>query len=223
MTFFYYIRYFIYIAWNWNIRLAAFSVYHEILGERKYHIDTLRLDDLKSLTVTGDYLQHAEIYQGASYYLLENIFIKLKELHAKDGFLDIGCGKGRTMVVASHFGFKNITGIDFAIELCREARQNCEQITQHFPSTYWNVIHNNAADFIPASNIHVILFFNPFNHVIMNKAMGNIVKSLKNKPRKVWIVYINPQHKTTITQNGFKEVYYIKKMPFVEAAIFENG
>jgi len=223
LTFFYYIRYFIYIAWNWNIRLAAFSIYHEILGERKYNIDTLRLDNLKSLTVTGNNLQHAEIYQGASYYLLEKIFIKLKELHANDGFLDIGCGKARTMVVAAHYGFKNITGIDFAIELCREARQNCKQITQHFPSTHWNVIHNNAANFIPASNIHVILFFNPFNHVIMNQAMDNIVKSIRNKPRKVWIVYINPQHKTLIMQHGFKEVYYIKKMSFVEAAIFKNG
>ncbi len=223
MTFFYYIKYFVYIAWNWNIRLAAFTIYHEIRGESKYHIDTLRLDDLKRLTVKGNNLKHAEVYQGASYYLLENIFVKLKELHAKDGFLDIGCGKGRAMVVAAHFGFNNITGIDFAIELCKEASQNCNQITQNFPSACWNVIHDNAAQFVPASDTHVILFFNPFNHVVMNQAIGNIVNSLRNKPRKVWIVYINPQHKTLITQNGFKEVYYIKKMPFVEAAIFENG
>lgn len=223
MTFFYYIRYFIYIAWNWSIRLAIFSVYHEILGESKYSIDTLRLNNLKRLTVTGNNLQHAEIYQGASYYLLENIFVKLNELQANDGFLDIGCGKGRTMVVAAYYGFKNITGIDFAIELCREARQNCTQITKHFPLTHWNVIHDNAADFVPASDIHVILFFNPFDNVMMKQAIRKIKKSLQNKPRRLWIVYINPQHKALITQNGFKEVYYIKRMPFVEAAIFENG
>lgn len=223
MKFFYYIRYFIYIAWNWNLRLAFFSIYHEIIGERKYNIDTVRLNDLKKLPVIGNNKKAAEVYQGASYYLLENIFEALKMLNTDDGFVDIGCGKGRALVVAAHYNFRYITGIDFAKELCAEAIANCRQITLKYPVTTWEVTHANAVDFSFKKNMHVLFFFNPFKETVMKEVIKNILASLKRYPRKIWIVYINPQHKKLFLHQGFREVYYVRKMRFVEALILEKG
>lgn len=126
------------------------------------------------------------------------------------------------MVVAAHYGFGNIAGIDFAIELCRQANSNCQQITNKYPLACWRVMHENAAEFNPSKHTHVIFFFNPFNEVIMKRVIRNISKSLNRYPRKLFIVYVNPQHKKVLINNGFKEVYYFKKMRFVEASIFEN-
>lgn len=94
MTYLYYIRYFFYIAINWNFRLALFSIFHEINGEKKYGIRTTELDNLKKLTLTGK-LEHAEIYQGASYYLLEHIFQQLKKQKAGKTLID-GLRKGKS-------------------------------------------------------------------------------------------------------------------------------
>jgi len=80
MKYFYYFRLFFYISFNWNIRLAWFTVYHEMRGEKKYNLDTSRIEDVKKLSVKGNNLEHAELYQGANYYLLEKVLIIFKPL-----------------------------------------------------------------------------------------------------------------------------------------------
>ncbi|HZG24684.1 MAG TPA: class I SAM-dependent methyltransferase [Chitinophagaceae bacterium] len=219
----YYIRYFLYIAWNWNLRLALFSIYHEYKGEKKYGLDTTRLNDLQQLTINGKNLQFAEVYQGANYYLLEQVFAKLKLLKARDGFADIGCGKGRVLVVAAYHGFKQITGIEFAKELWIEAVSNCNRMAEKFPDTSISIIHQDAATYTFGEHLHVFFFFNPFQAHVMALVVANILKSIKKSPRKVWVVYMNPQHKTVLLNNGFREVAFMRKMQFVEAAIYEKG
>jgi SAM-dependent methyltransferase len=172
--------------------------------------------------VKGKNKQHAEIYQGANYFLLEDLFLQLQKINVKDGFLDIGCGKGRAMVVAAHYGFQHITGIDFAAELCKHATQNCQRIADIYPSASWKVIHADAENFLPAAHVHIIFLFNPFKELIMKRVIRNILKSLDSYPRKLFVVYVNPQLKHLFTEQGFKEVYYIRKMPFVEASILES-
>lgn len=39
-------------------------------------------------------------------------------------FLDIGCGKGRPLIIASKYGFDNLIGIDYSAQLCRVAERN---------------------------------------------------------------------------------------------------
>ena len=219
----YYIKYFFYIAWNWNLKLAYFSIYHEIRGERKYKIDTTILDDLKQLSIKGDNRDDAEIYQGASYYLLEKIFSRLQELNTPRDIIDVGSGKGRVMVVASNFGFNKITGVDFAGDLCTEAENNCCIITERFPNTKWEVIHANAADFKFRNSDHVFFFFNPFKEPVMKAVIKNMLQSLKSNPRKIFVVYMNPQHKKLFMSEGFKEVEHIKRMEFVDAIIYDYG
>lgn len=220
LTFVYYIKYFFYIALNWNIRLALFSIYHEVKGERKYNINTSRLDDLKHLSVKGYNRNEAEIYQGANYYLLENVFTQLRRLNAPVDITDIGSGKGRVMVVAAHYGFTKITGVDFARALCQEAENNCRIITKRFPLAEWKVLHANAFNFKFRKDDHVLFFFNPFKEPVMNQVIKNILQSLKEYPRKMFVVYMNPQHRNLFVSAGFKEVYYIKRMQFVDAVIY---
>ncbi|MEJ7766191.1 MAG: class I SAM-dependent methyltransferase [Chitinophagaceae bacterium] len=222
MKFLYYIRYFVYIAWNWNLRLALFSIFHEIRGENKYHLNTVRLNDLQKLDVSGKNRQSAEVYQAANYFLLENIFEMLQQLNVPDGFVDIGCGKGRALVVAAYYGFNHITGVDFAKDLCKEAIMNCKQLTLKYPSVSCHVVHADAADFTIESQIHVLFFFNPFKEPVMKRVIRNILASVKEHPRKIWVVYINPQHKHLFLERGFRQIYYLRKMRFVEAVIFEK-
>src|SRR5665213_1217073 len=144
---FYNLKYFYFIARNWDIRLAAFTLYHEIKGEKKYHLDTTEIDDLKNEKIESCNLPHASIYQGTNYYLIEKAFDYLKTQSANQQLVDFGSGKGRILVVAAHYGFKNITGIDFSQSLCREAENNIEKIRPLFPATSFKIICNDAANY----------------------------------------------------------------------------
>lgn len=223
LTYLYYIRYFFFVMWNWNVRLALFTIYHEIRGEKKYGLDTSRMDTLTHLSITGNNRQHAEIYQGASYFLLEDTFSRLRTLHPSQSLIDMGCGKGRALVVAAYYGFSQITGVDFAYDLCKEAARNCKKLLLKFPAVHCRIICADAASYLFEDNVDTIYFFNPFNQVIMRQVLANILNSLQQHPRVLFIVYLNPQHKNLFLHAGFTEVYYIKKMEFVEACILKKS
>ena len=219
MKYFYYIRLFFFIAFNWDIRLAWFTVCQEIRGEKKYNINTRKIKNIKKLSIQGDNLEHAEIYQGANYYLLEKVFDYLQTIEANQNILDFGCGKGRVLAVAAYYGFKKITGVEFAKELCEEARKNIIPVQQKFPERIFNVINANAVDFTIEKDTNVFFFFNPFNEIVMLEVAKNILQSLKENPREAYVVYLNPVHKEIFMSAGFEQVYHLEKLKYIEASI----
>jgi hypothetical protein len=53
----------------------------------------------------------------------------------------------------------------------------------------------------------------------MLQVVKNILASLKNDERKIYIVYVNPLHKDIFLSTGFQEEYYFKKMEYLEFVI----
>ena len=213
-----YLKYFLFIAFNWNFRLAWFTLYHEIKGEKKYGLDSSGLNNLKRLQLKGD-RKNAEIYQGANYFLLEKLFTELDEFEINKSLVDFGSGKGRVMIVASYFGFKSITGVEFAKELCATARKNIIPTQVKFPEKIFNVIHLNAADYQIRSHENVFFFFNPFNEIVMKQVVKNILNSLRESPREVYVLYINPVHQEIFLSAGFEQVFHYEKYTYIQASI----
>ncbi|MGH2646693.1 MAG: methyltransferase domain-containing protein [Ginsengibacter sp.] len=222
MKFIYYVQYWFFIGMNWNFPLAFFSIYHEIRGEKKYKLNTIELDRLKTITVKGDNLNHASIYQACNYFILEKGFDYLKSINENKNITDFGCGKGRAMIVAAHYGFKNITGIDFAKALCNAAEQNIKRIEQHYPSLKFNIVCDDVVDYGIGKDQTVFFFFNPFDEVIMLKVVKNILASLKENDRRIYIMYANPVHKEIFLSSGFEEEYYLKKLQYLELSILSK-
>ncbi len=218
----YYLKYFFFIGVNWNFRLAFFTVWHEIIGEKKYNIHTVELDRLSSLTIKGNNLSHASIYQGANYYLLEKAFDYLVRIHANKNIVDVGCGKGRVLVVAVHYGFTKITGIDFAKALCVAAEQNIQRVKATYPPAKFTVICDDAVNYKFSPDENVFFFFNPFDETVMLQVVKNILQSLRESPRHVSIVYLNPMHKEIFLSAGFEEEYYLKRLQYLELSILSN-
>jgi predicted RNA methylase len=223
MKVFYYLKYFYFIARNWNIRLAAFTVYHEIRGEKIYHLDTTKIDNLKGEQIESSNLSHASIYQGTNYYLIEKAFEYLQTQKANQQLLDFGSGKGRIIVVAAHYGFKSITGVDFSQSLCREAENNVEKIKPLFPATNFKIVCSDVVNYSIENDTNVFFFFNPFDEVVMLQVARKILTSLKKNPRKVYIVYVNPLHKEIFLSAGFEEEYSLKKMEYLEFVILSKA
>ena len=207
---------------NWNFPLAFFSIYHEIKGEKKYTLDTIELDRLKSITVKGNNLDHASIYQACNYYILEKGFDYLRSINENKNITDFGCGKGRAMIVAAHYGFNDITGIDFAKALCNAAEQNIKNIEILYPSVNVKIICDDVVNYKIEKDQTVFFFFNPFDEVVMLKVAKNILSSIKENERKIYIMYANPVHKEIFLSAGFKEEYYLKKLQYLELSILSK-
>lgn len=216
----YYLRYFIFIAFNWNPKLAWFTLLSEIKGEKKYQLDTVRMNNLHKLTLKGS-REHAEVYQAANYFLIEHLLQKLKELKVSGHILDMGCGKGRVMAVSAYYKFNKISGVEFAKELCDDAIETMAILEQRFPQKLFKVYYENALNYAIPDDVNVIFFFNPFNEVTMLQVVKNIMSSHKINYRNIYIVYINPLHKEIFLSAGFKEVYFFEKYYYIQGSILK--
>jgi 16S rRNA G966 N2-methylase RsmD len=215
-----YLKYFYYLASNWNIFIAWHILWHEIKGEKKYQITTSAYDELEHLEDIDIDTSNATIYMPVSYNVLEHCFAlaPVKNTH----FLDVGCGMGRALCVAAHYGATQITGLDFSGKLCAIAKQNTAKTAQQFTQTKFTIIHNDAFYYQIPNAINYIFLFNPFNEFIMQKVAENITQSLVQNPRSITIVYVNPMHKNVFLNANFKQVNYFKTRKYLEAAILKN-
>jgi 16S rRNA G966 N2-methylase RsmD len=222
MKIFQYLRYFFYIVFNWNFHIAWHILKQEIRGEKKYGIDTSGADELGQLEKKGIDTSHATIYMPASYDLLEAVFQRFSP-GTFAHFLDIGCGKGRAMCVAAHYGAKKITGIDFSRDFCVAAEKNMAATRQQFPEMQYSIINNDAFYYDIPDDVDGIFLFNPFDEIILDGVVERILESHEATPRKLTIIYVNPLHKEVFTDAGFKEAYHFKKMKYLEVSVMELG
>ncbi len=85
-------------------------------------------------------------------------------------FFDLGCGKGRALLVASNLGFEQVIGVEFARELADIAKANLEKMR----IANATVIQSDAADFHFPNNDIVVFLNNPFGREVMRKVVANL-------------------------------------------------
>jgi SAM-dependent methyltransferase len=213
-----YLKYFYYLARNWNLKIAIEIIKQEIKGEKKYNINTTGIDELTDLEELGIDIDHATIYMPASYTLLEQCLSVIPNHHKKH-FVDIGCGKARALCVAAHFGYGKVTGIEFSKKLCQAATENIVFTKKVFPALQAKIINNDAFYFDISKDVDCIFLFNPFDDVILSGVIDNINESIDEYPRTVYIIYFNPVYKEMFLYEGFVEIEYYQKLTYLEASI----
>lgn len=161
-----------------------------------YGLDTCAKCDLDSVTIANGSRERGNGYQAARVLLLRRLCQLLRSLCPQDGvFVDIGCGKGRALLIAMECGFKKVTGVEFAKELCISANNN---IAIYKAKTNLIsrcvVIEADATTYTIAPDENVFFFFNPFDDVLMAKTIENIIASVRFHPRQIYIAYLTPKH-----------------------------
>jgi SAM-dependent methyltransferase len=210
--FFKYISHFWYVAINWNIWMAFFMLYDNIRGSIKYGANTFAPIELKNLTIVDGNVKKASRYEAVSFYMLENLFTAFRKLSGNSSIVDLGCGKGRVMMVAAHFGFNRMTGIDFAKEVCEEARVNMLKKEKQFPGIRWKVINENVQNYEISPDDSVFFMFNPFDYSVLKNFLRKLDISCDEFPRPIYFLYASPQHDRLLLNNGFAVVYHKQKM-----------
>ena len=211
---------FFYVAFNWNLPLAVFVTWHEAKRGSKYKINTIKPVSLNDLTIVEGDKTKSSPYEALNFYILETLLGKFCKLFPNEkSLVDVGSGKGRVMVVAAHYGFTNITGIDFAKELCIAAEKNISKVKAQFPDTTFTIFCQDALNYSIQATDKVFFLFNPFNKEVMQKFLEKIDCSSKEYSRTIYLIYANPQQKEVVLQKGYKEVFRIKKLRLLEGVI----
>jgi len=213
-----YIRYFFYLAWHWSFPLALFIVRREIKGEKLYNHFSTGIDDLTNSVSENDRL-HASLYQPVNFYTAEKLFKLLPKDCPKQAILDGGCGKGRALAIAAHFGYKRLYGFDISAEMVMYANSSLSHLFSVDPELSVELEVADAANYIVPDAVDTIFLFNPFDAFIMRPFISRVKESLIRSPRKLWILYANPVHKDLWIGAGFLETNHFIKMHWLEGSI----
>lgn len=105
-------------------------------------------------------------------------------------FVDLGCGKGRTLLIATKLRFNTLIGIDFAEELVATAQANIAKLGIKNATA----LHGDAAEYtFPAAPL-VVYLYNPFTEDVMRHVVQRLKTRIAQYPtQKLFVVYKLPR------------------------------
>lgn len=119
--------------------------------------------------------------------------------HGAFTFIDLGSGKGRVLVVAARFKFRQIIGVEISEPLCRIAVEN----TRRFPSV--SVVACDAGTYKVPPGSCVIYLGNPFEANIMEAVLRNVEKRQEQDRSPIYLVYLVPEFRRLLDEAQFLE------------------
>lgn len=210
------------VSIKWNLQNYGLFETTKWLGRSAFYHGWLRLtpqgrreqkfDQLNNVDTEG-YLSNQELglpsdsihYAPTRPRRFRSIMRKLRIDAAKFTFIDVGCGKGRALVMAHSMGFNRLIGVELSSYLGSIAIRN----TCSFSNAEIHVCDATKFELPPSDS--VVFMYNPFWEPTMGRFIVNLVQSLSACPRKLYLVYVNPFCEAAINRHQLlKAIYRVK-------------
>lgn len=108
-------------------------------------------------------------------------------------FIDLGSGKGRTLLMASAYPFAKIMGVELFPQLHRIAEKNIRDYRSDSQKCFSIcTVVANAKEFVFPVEPLVLYLFNPFAESVLERVIANLESSFQQHPRPLYVVYHNP-------------------------------
>ena len=108
-------------------------------------------------------------------------------------FIDLGSGKGRTLLMAADYPFRRIVGVELLPELHRIAEENLRKYKSETQKCFvLQSICADASEFQFPDEPIVLYLFNPLLEAGLRRVVANLEQSLREHPRPIFVVYHNP-------------------------------
>jgi len=119
-------------------------------------------------------------------------------------FVDLGCGKGRALLLAAEYEFARVIGVDFSPELLEFARENIARFRARTGSTRTFELHVcDATTFdLPLEPLALYLY-NPFGESVLRRVLERLHASLQEVPRDIVVLYLRPFHRQVFNDSAY--------------------
>ena len=119
-------------------------------------------------------------------------------------FVDLGCGKGLTLMLAAEHGFPTVVGVELDRRLAEVAGSNVRSFVARSPDLAGviEVVTGDAAGFpLPAGPV-VVFLFNSFGEATLSAVVETVERSLTRSPRPLFVAYYNPVHRDVLDRSA---------------------
>ena len=177
-----------------------------------YNVDTAGIVWGESLDSGDNARSKDAVYWATGYYgVAPSAFEEALRLLALNWneftFVDIGCGKGRALMLALRHPFREVTGVELSPELAAIAERNL----QRFEASWRRpdvptAVHTGDATTLAFPEGPILLYmYHPFAAPVMERFLAHLGRSLEAQTRPLYLLYTNPELKEMLTRTPFLE------------------
>jgi len=139
--------------------------------------------------IPGEILTPANLYNTAYYAISPSTLAQALELLPEPAFdftfVDLGCGKGRALLVAAELPFHHIVGVELSADLCEIARKNTAR--QHRIA----IQHHDAATVAYPEGPLLVFLYHPFLKPVLRRVLANLTHQRARSPDPTYLLYAN--------------------------------
>jgi SAM-dependent methyltransferase len=178
--------------------------------DRQYGVDTSGLvwgEELKTGSASDAW---NTAYYAIPPSVFHHVMAQLPEtLQTGATFIDLGCGKGRALLLASEYPFAEIIGVEIAPPLHHVAVENVERYTVarraegRGSGPPVHLLLQDAAQYQFPDGPLVLYLYNPFCRPVLEKVLANLERALTREPRQAAVLYINHELRDTLDRAPF--------------------
>ena len=132
------------------------------------------------------------MHEGSLLRALRGLGVDLDEYE----FIDLGSGKGKTLLVASMLPFARVTGVEFSEALHRVAESNLTHLAEQQRVRCRDVrsVCADVRDHREAHSSVIVFMMNPFGAELMRDVVAWLDDHLADSARRGIVIYSNPVH-----------------------------
>jgi len=192
-----------FVRWGGEKGVAGLERKDEVAFDAAYGTDTRGIIQPWDLDIPDGCLGQAVQYDTASVDVVNTLLACLAIDYRDYTFVDLGSGKGRALLLASRFPFRQIIGVELSSELHQAASVNIRRFRAAWQrcSNILAICENATTFTFPPENT-VLYLFNPFGAQTLRVVVAHLLLSLTSAPRRVYIIYVKPSHKGVLEQSG---------------------
>lgn len=142
--------------------------------DHRFGTETSRKLRTSRMNISPQARAHAEMYWATPASQFLDMLNVLPETPEQFTFIDLGCGKGRVLLLALQAGFRSVIGVELSAQLAEVARRNIEtgrrEINSHANCV---VFCADAVSLMLPDEDCVLYLFNPFDHWTLRRVLDN--------------------------------------------------
>ena len=152
----------------------------------------------------SDALALAQRYHPSGYYAAFRALRFVRKTYAARALVDLGCGAGRILILASAAGYPEVAGVELDPDLAHAAKINFESFSKRFRrNSKLTVQVGSAGDFCLADASCAIFLFNPFGSAIFEQFLTLNAVQVQNLDLDLTFILINPRVGEVLERHGF--------------------
>lgn len=171
----------------------------------RYGVETRQVVELADMSLPPESRDQVKRYQGSHVAELRRA-LRQCELDLRGyRFLDLGCGKGRALFLASLCGFERCLGIEIEPNLCQICRSNISAFCQRTgkAESCFELFEGDVLDYQLDSGPNLFYLFNPFKLELVGQVAEQLKKTSPTPDRDV-LMTMNPISDSLLEELGYQ-------------------